>query len=227
MTDILTTNANNICTDAAILAGFLAADETLTDPNVLATLRRSLNVMLKSWQAKQFLWKLSDVEVTLTPGTQSYLVGPGGAGTLNRARPLRLSYCIRRTNGIDIEVNVISRQEYQLLPQKTQEGSVVSIYYDPQLTNGVLYPWYTGDSTNDTIICTFSDPIDILDNNTDSIEVPDEWVEPATYNLAVRACSLFHVSVPQEVALVAAESLDRMTNFDNDPAPIQFMPRSR
>jgi len=226
MTDVLTSTANNICTDAAILAGYLPADETLSDANILATLRRALNVMLKSWQTKQFLWKQSDVTVTLTPGTQSYSVGPGGAGTLLRVRPLRLTYAVRRQSNIDIPINIISKQEYQALPNKTNEGPTISAYYDPQLTDGVLYVWYTGDSGNDTIICTFADPIDLLDSSTDSPDVPDEWIETITYNLAVRACPLLHVSVPQEVAVVAAQSLDMLSNFDSDPAPIQFMPRS-
>jgi len=222
----LTTTATDIVRDAAILCGAVPSGGSL-DPQEIQDVLRILNIMVKSWQSKEYLWKLSDVTVTLTPGTQSYLVGPGGSGTLQRVRPLRLKYAVRRTSGIDIPLEVKSRQEYQDLPQKTQQGPPVVAYYDPQTTNGVLYVWYTGDTANTTLICTFSDPVDLFDTNEDTPDFPDEWIEPLTYNLAVRVAPLFGRSVPQEVIAIAAESLANMAAFDAEPSSIQFMPEKR
>lgn len=226
MTDVLTSTASDICNDAAAIAGVADIQEGL-DATSLAKCRRALNMLLKSKQVKEFLWKLSDVTVTLTPGTQSYLVGPGGAGALSRVRPLRLSYCVRRTDDIDIEVPIISRQEYQLMPQKTQQGPVVNVYYDPQLNDGVLNVWYTGDTSNDTIICTFADPVDLFDTNSDTPDFPDEWIEIITYLLAARLCALFQLQIPQSVSAVVSDIYEKIENFDTDPGSIQFMPRSR
>jgi len=223
MTDILTSTASDICNDAASIAGVIDPSEELGTTELTKCVRAA-NLLLKSWQTQGHLWKLSDVTVTLTPGTESYSVGPGGAGTLSRVRPLRLVHCVRRTNSIDIEVPIISRQEYRDLPNKSNQGSPINVYYDPQLTNGVLYVWYTGDTSNDTIICTFEDPLDLLDNNTDTPDIPDEWIEPFTYNLAVRICGIYNAPVPQAVAAIAVESLNRMMNFDSDIASIKFMP---
>jgi len=219
MSDVLTSTATAIIRDAALLLEVtnIKAPET-TDA------LRILNLMIKGWQSREYLWKLSDVTVTLTPGTQSYLVGPGGAGTLLRARPLRLKYAVRRNGGIDIPLELVSRQEYQELPQKTQQGPPVVAYYDPKTTNGSLSIWYTGDTSNTTLICTFADPVDLFDDSSDSPDFPDEWIEAITYNLSVRMAPMFGRSAPQEVIDVASESLSTMIAFDAEPASINFMP---
>lgn len=218
MSTVLTTTTTNILNDAFMM---IVPGQTIS-PAEKEDLRRILNLMMKAWQSQGYLWKVADVTVTLTPGTASYQVGPAGAGTLLRVRPLQLKYAIRTQGGIDIPVEVISRQEYKELPNKTQQGPVVSVCYDPQLTNGVLYVWYTGDTNNTTLVCTFADPIDIQDTNEDAPDFPDEWIEPITYNLAVRGAPLFGRSVPQEVAAVAADSLARMTEFDSEAVSISF-----
>lgn len=218
MSTVLTTTTTNILNDAFMLI----VPGSRPSPEEKADLTRILNIMLKSWQSQDYLWKMADVTVTLTAGTQSYLVGPAGVGTLLRNRPLQLKYAVRTQGGIDIPIDVISRQEYKELPNKSQRGPVVSACYDPQLTNGVLYVWYTGDSNNTTLVCSFADPIDIQDTNEDTPDLPDEWMEPVTYNLAVRAAPLFGRSVPQEVAAVAADSLSRMAAFDSEAVSISF-----
>lgn len=223
MSVVFTSTAVNIIRDAMLLVRAIDPSESV-DAQESSDILRILNLMIKSWQSKEYLWKLSDVTVTLTPGTQSYLVGPGGAGTLSRVRPLRLKYAVRRLSGVDINIRVISRQEYQDLPQKTQQGPTVDIYYDPQVTNGVLYPWYTGDTSNTTIICTFSDPLDLFDTVNDSPDYPDEWIEAITYNLALRISPMFGKPVPQEVAMVAAESLGRLSSFDAESTSVIVMP---
>jgi len=218
MSTVLTTTTTNILNDAFML---IVPGEKIS-PKESADLLRVLNMMLKGWQANGNLWKIADVTVTLTAGTASYQVGPAGAGTLLRVRPLQLKYAIRTSGGIDIPVEIISRQEYKELPNKTQKGPVVSVCYDPQLTNGVLYVWYTGDTNNTTLICTFADPLDIQDSSEDAPDFPDEWIEPITYNLAVRGAPLFGRSVPQEVAAIAGDSLARMIEFDSEAVSISF-----
>jgi hypothetical protein len=224
MSTVLSTTATNIIDDTFML---IAPGENIK-PKEKADLLRMLNIMVKGWQSQGYLWKISDVTVTLTPGTVSYLVGPGGeAGTLLRVRPLQLKYAVRTQGTTDIPVEVISRQEYKELPYKTQQGPVVSICYDPQLTNGVLYVWYTGDTSNTTLVCTFADPVDLLDNNEDTPDFPDEWIEPIVYNLAVRSAPMFGRPAPQEVKSIAASSLGAMIQFDSEPVSISFRPGGR
>jgi hypothetical protein len=218
MSTVLSTTATNILNDAFML---IAPGEKIT-PQEKADLLRLLNLMIKGWQSQGYLWKVADVTVTLTPGTASYQVGPSGVGTLLRNRPLQLKHAVRVSGGIDIATEVISRQEYKELPNKTQQGPVVSVCYDPQLTNGVLYVWYTGDTNNTSLICTFADPVDLFDTNDDAPDFPDEWIEPLVYNLAVRGAPIFGRSVPQEVAAVAGESLARMIGFDSEAVSISF-----
>ena len=162
MSTILSSTATDIIRDSLLLCGVIDSNQSVK-PQENADALRILNLMVKGWQSNEYLWKYSDVQVTLTPGTTSYVVGPAGLDTLNRIRPLRLLYATRKTTNVDIPLEIISRQEYLDLPNKDQEGPPVVAYYDPQLTNGEVFVWFTGDSGHLSLTITLTDPIELLD----------------------------------------------------------------
>lgn len=221
MSVVLSRTANEYVKDAMILLGLLGSGEE-PKANEYTDGRRILNLMVKSFQSKGFMWKRSLVTLTLTPGTASYTIGP--SATIDRVRPLRVVHAFRATTNADIPLEIISWSEYQDLPNKTQQGPPVKCFYDPQLTQGVFYLWYTGDTANPTVKITVMDPVDLFDSASDTADFPDEWVEPLTYNLAMRLAPVFGMPVPQEIAAIAVGSLAEMTAFDSETASIQIMP---
>ena len=213
----------NIMRDAALLLGIIDSGGSL-DPQEQADMRRMLNMMCKHWQTKADLWPTKDVTVTLTPGTQSYTVGVGA--DVSTPRPLRLlSWRRRDSNSNEVEgPKVSSRQEYMSLPQKSTQGPVNVVYYDPQLSNGVLYVWPTGNTNNATLICTFQRPLEDFDTTTDTPDFPQEWYLALVYNLAVNSAPMFGAVIPPDVREMAAIYLAELDGWDTEGAGFMIEP---
>lgn len=90
---------------------------------------------------------------------------------------------------IDVPMTVQSRQEYDTLSDKDEQGVPVNYYYDPQLTNSVLFTWNTADTnfaSNHVFVLKQRKPFDDMDTSTDEFEFPQEWFEPITLGLGKR-----------------------------------------
>lgn len=129
----------------------------------------------------------------------------------------------------DVEVVRISKDEYYTLSAKNVEGTPVNCYYDPQLTNSVLYNWTTADTTfasNSVFVINLKKPFDDLDSSTDDFEVPQEWYEAIVDGLKDRVAR--HVGIPlQDRTLIKQEamaSLELALGFDNEQASIFLQP---
>jgi len=95
-------------------------------------------------------------------------------------------------NGVETPLDLQPRNEYKRISQKTLTGSTVSAWYDPQLTNGVLYIWPTPTTVKDYLVLTARMPIEDFDNATDNPDFPQEWLLPLAWNLAVLVAPKFN-----------------------------------
>lgn len=220
-----TVTAGNIIKDAASLA--IGIDDlNELSPEQQSDIIRMLNMMVKSWQTKVDLWPTTDVQHTLTPGTESYTVS--STGDISTPRPLQLISCRREnSSGIETKVQVVSREEYKSLPSKSTQAPVNIVYYDPQLSAGVLYVWPTG-STNDKILnLTFKRPIEDFDQLSNSPDFPQEWYLALVYNLASMVGDLYGMPVSPGVENKALMYLAELEAFDTEGASVFIQPNLR
>jgi hypothetical protein len=213
---------DDIIKDALLEIGALDAGE---DPSSDETsdASRMLNMLVKNWQVHTDIWPLKDVTVTLTPGTQSYTVGTGL--TVNTARPLKVISARRQdSNSVDIPIDVYSREEYMSLPVKSTQAPANGVYYDPQVSNGVLYVWPTGSTNNTTVIITVARPLEDFDSTTDTPDFPQEWYLALVKNLAVRLQRQYTGRVDTVLATEAIALLEELKQFNSEPVSIQFCP---
>ena len=132
---------NDIIQEALELLGIVAAEESPAAADV-ATADRSLNMMIKGWQAKGInLWRQTEGSLTATAGQASFTMGTGG--DYATARPLRISSARLSVSGIETPLQEMSRQEYFDLPLKTSTWRPSGYYYDPQMSLGKIYLWPT------------------------------------------------------------------------------------
>lgn len=212
----------NIINDALALVGIIDPDDT---PGANQTQRagRMLDMMVKNLQTKTDLWPTKDVTVTLTAGTQSYTVGSGA--DVDTPRPLRLISARRQdSSGTEIDVDVVSRQEYMSLPTKSTQSPVNTVYYDPQLDNGVLYVWPTGATGNLTLICTFQRPLEDFDATANTPDFPQEWYLLLVYQLGVLAAPLFGVQPSQLVIAMSQQLMTELEAWDEEPTSLFIQP---
>jgi hypothetical protein len=159
----------------------------------------ALELMIKEWQVEGFLWLKQFVYIDLVAGQKSYQIGETStdlvhsdlAGTTDYLqRPTRIYTPTRRnSDGYEVPLTLITRSDYSMLSSKGNTGTVVQVYYDPQMTNGVLYVWPTPFAgVTDKIVCTVDQSI---------LSVPPEWLNAVKWNLAARICPEYGVSLAE------------------------------
>lgn len=170
--------------------------------------------------------------VTLTAG----LTGSAAAGnavyayTTKIVRPLKIVDARKYTPASGIEsptITMISRQEYQGLPNKAQRGSLVQAFYDPQLTTGYLNLSLVPSTVNELVNFTWHRPFDVFAAAGDTADFPDEWFQALVFNLAVVMAPEYSVpdakmSGPYGIGTLAKQYLDEMSGFDREAEPVQF-----
>ena len=108
---------------------------------------QALNMVLKLLHGDGMpLWLVRNESITLTASTTSYTLGPSGDVVMDRPTFITHATLRKTSDTTDTDLNIIPQTDYLLLSDKTETGTPNSVYYDPQLTNGVLYMWPTADT---------------------------------------------------------------------------------
>lgn len=208
---------DELVSEALRRLGVLEEGGTAT-ANQLSEFAITLNIMLKHWQTHgSNLWVIKRKEITTVANQVSYTLGRSAAD-VTMDRPLEVIRAYRRetATAIDTELQVYSKAEYLAQGDKDSASTPLAVYYDPQLTNGVLYIWPTADATfvaNNTISIIYRKPFDDMDAGSDDFEFPAEWYEPIVLGLMDRQS--FRYGIPprdrqllkQEAAMALLEAL--------------------
>jgi len=150
--------------------------------------------------------------------------------TTRAERPIKIVNIYRRdTSGNDIPLSPpIARDTYEALPDKDLQGTPNSYYYDPQITQGGLYVWPTADDDkNHILFVVFQRTIEDMDASTDDFDLPQEWAETISYNLAVRIAPKFDAPLRADTKETAKELKEELETWDSEPVSIFFQPDLR
>lgn len=223
-------NMLEIITAAYETCRVIDPDEPLTDAQVQSA-RKVLNRMLKRFMIYGLeLFSLKRGTITLTQSTQSYTCGVGGTGLSER--PLMITDAwYRETASDDTPLEIISREEYWNLGDKTSEGIPNEIYYDPQDNLGVLYVFNTADANaaGNTIELVYQRPFEDMVSSTDDFDFPVEWEEAIEWNLASRLAPKNGVNTNRisQIRAEAATALDEVLGWDAENVSIYLQPQSQ
>ena len=191
------------------------ADEEPLPAQELVTGLRSLNMMLKTWQADGVkCWTLTEGQLTLTQGNVDYTFGAGGDFTIV---PLEITSIRINRGGNDLPMFPLGREDYFDLPNKTVEGYPTQYYYDRQRAGGTLYVWPAPDATAGTLKFTYRRIIMDVDASADDLDLPQEWYEAIVYNLAKKFGENAGVLGSQEgksVVIEAQRTYEIVKGFD-------------
>lgn len=141
-------------------------------------------------------------------------------------RPLRLIQAwVRDVNTNDTPISLISQQEYYDIGNKTSDGLVSQIFYDPQLT-GVFYVWPETDDVTNTVELIVQKPFDDMDSSTNTLDFPVEWTEAIKYGLAARIGAEWQIPLPrlQYLTMQAELMKQNAKSFDVENNSIYFSP---
>ena len=145
-------------------------------------------------------------------------------------RPQRIISAYRRNiDGNDTPIDIESRQGYADLSNKTTQGKSNKVFYNPQLTNGILSVWPTPDLATDVIRFWYERVIEDFDAVTDNPDFPIEWASAIcaglTYAMAPKSGrSLSEISFFKNDA---DEKLQIALGYDKETASVMFQPDVR
>lgn len=218
-------SATEIIKDALILIGGLEDDETPTSTQEQYAMRM-LNRMCKAWSKKALkAWVWKEGTLTLVVNQPSYTLGPASADLVIN-RPVEIANARRVVSSVETQIEIRSRQEYMNQPEKTgSTGKPVYVYYDPQLTRGVLYVWPAPDAT-DSIKFSYKSYIEDFDTLADTPYFPAEWLEAIVYNLALRLMPMYEVTGEDRtwITAMAEQFLTDAEDGDSDQGSVFLSP---
>lgn len=183
----------------------------------------SLNLIIKSAiGTSDRLWLRTEGTQSLTASTAAY--------TINA--PNRM-FSVRRVNsdGYEVPLGELSREEYFDLPNKTASPSVpVSFFFDPQVSSGTLYVWPAPDTNaaaTYSLNYTFLRRPDDMITSTDSLDMPQEWLDPIIWMLADDLETEYPVNdarLAQKISMKAAAGKQVLDYFDTESTSVFMQP---
>lgn len=141
------------------------------------------------------------------------------AYTNQTQRPLEILEARRRdVNMNDTPLLVGNRDDYMMLSDKTSQGIVNQVHFQPGELSGLIYVWPVSSICTDRIVCSVRIPFQDFDNMPDNADFPSEALKMLVWNLAEELKLEYSVNPQksQEIARKAAESKGYFKNYDTD-----------
>lgn len=150
------------------------AEEALTE----------LDSMLKGWQNEGYhLW-------SYTNGSFALDGDPTAAYSIVPVRPLRILSMRYKASSTATEIPMqeLTREEYDMLPNKSSTGTPTTFYYDRQREAAKLYVWpkLAAASGTATLEYSYERELEDITATTETLDMPGEWWDAVVYNLAAR-----------------------------------------
>lgn len=232
MTTSFSVTANDIINASLRTLGVLGATDTASS-NDQTNCLQALNIIVKDWgKDAQYLWKQKEILLPMVAANSSYQIGPSatGTGALVTDRPLRvLDAFIRDSSNNDQTLQIVSKQEYNMLGDKTSQGVPNQIFYDAQLTNGVLYVYNVPSDSTHTIHLIVQVPINDLTTVNDTFDITQEAYRAIKWVLADELALEYGAS-PTTLQVVAGKSLfykQKLDDWSQEEVSTFFQPTPR
>jgi len=191
---------------------------------VMTDVAQALNIWVKALCMKGlFLWCVQEVEVPMVAGQAQYPIGP----LINKPRPLRiLDAYIRYSTGNDVSLTITSRYDYDTLGLKSAQGIPNQLYYDPQLSNGLVTFYNVPFAAGDTVHLVIQRQIEDFNLATDNPDFPQEAFQMLKWGLAdeIGLEQGARTEVRQEVALRSKRYMSEFADFQQEQASVFFTP---
>lgn len=217
---------NQLIESALRKLGVLAEGQTPSAQNYLDSTITLNTVIAELKSAGMPLW--ARVEYSFIPVTNVYSIGSGM--TLNTLFPVRLLQAYRTENNTKIPMELVSRQDFNILPNSST-GSPIKLNYQPFVNYGVVSLWPTPAASNTaTVTLVYQRPFQYFTTSTtETLDFPEEWYSAIIYNLAVRLAPEWGVPLPDRQLLIQEAKMyteDALLNGQED-ASFYIQPERR
>lgn len=177
----------------------------------------------------------TSTSVTLTAGLTGASTSSKNVYTFTTLidKPLRI-HSTRRVLGTisapqTLEIAPQSHEEYFNQTNRKSSGTPITYYYQPRKTYGQYHIWPASNTAQTYLEFTMERQILDLDSATDIPDFPDEWLEPITWQLAVRLAPAYgrEQKAAQLIVPLGAELLQGVLAWDSEIQSININPQTR
>ena len=132
--------------------------------------------------------------------------------TSKTVRPLKIIQAQRfdYTNNTEVPINIISRDEYVRLSDKTTEGPPTQIYYTLGVLTGTVNFFPRFPNGNEIIKIWFQRPFEDMDAAANTLDFPQEWEQAIIWELAATLGSEMGVPDRKLTMLLQKAALEKM-----------------
>ena len=133
-----------------------------------------------------------------------------------------LTQYYRNENGDDWPMSKMSLEEYDLLPDKDVQSTPTGIYYEKQLSAGVVYLDAAAEDARDQIRMTVHYPAQDVDATSDNLDFPDVWLRPLGYMVALDLAPEHDVDIDQGLMALATDAAKIARDSDPENCDLFF-----
>lgn len=182
---------------------------TLTARHLISA-RMSMNYLVAGWAALGIkLWAIEQGTQTTTINDPDY--------TLSASTVDIIDVMLRR-DGVDNEMQRISRSDYAALADKTNPGRPNQYYLDRQRAAPVLYIWPAPENSTDVIVYNRLRKIHDAGNATNTMDIAYHWFEAFTSGLAAKLSEKYNKAIEADMVAKAAQALKLAREEDRERA---------
>ena len=218
---------DQLITGALRMIGAVAQGETPTSTQITEA-AEALNMMVKAYEADGMpLWGIETYGIPLVSGQSTYTIGTGQE--INIPKPLKVIQAWNKvlTSGVDIPMRILTKQEYNILGNKTTGGNPIQVYYQPKLAYGELHvfpvPTNVEEAQNEVYI-VYQRPFEDFVTSGDNPDFPQEWLDALKYGLAARLAPEYGIPSDQRMILIreAKEIKEQALSFGTEEGSLYF-----
>jgi hypothetical protein len=239
MSTTFTITRDQVIQSALRKLGVLELGDT-PDAATVANASLALNLFIKQMSTKGIkLWKINELVLPLVAGQSMYVIGPSSTGTvdLNTDKPLKVIQAWLRDTSTnpstdDVQIQLLSKQEYNMLGSKFSTGTPNSIFMDIRNNTSNLYVYVTPDSytqANKQLHFVVQQPLQDIMSAQSTPDFPNEWMNVLVWNLADQLAIEYSppVNKRMEIAARAKQYKEELEDWDVESYSTFFMPDMR
>jgi len=233
-TTVLTKTGADIIKAALRKLEAIGAGESPTSEDYTNCLE-ALNILIKARQTDgAYLWKISNLAVPLLSGVYTYSIGPTatGTGAVVGDKPLMIQdscYLHDSATNLDILLQILSRQEYNIIGNKLIASTPTQIWYDAGRDNGTLKTYGVVQDNTHTVYLSCKTSVYTLASTSDTLDFPSECYQALVYGLAEDLLTEYPVSDRSAQIIISRASMywNQLTDNAQETTSVYLMPDSR
>ena len=144
----------------------------------------------------------------------------------NIKKPLKIVQARKERSGSTIIMNFLEQEQFFKLVNYSEEGEPLNYSYMPKIDYGELKIWHTPYDNQVIMRIIYEQEFKVLENSKDVPDVPDEWIEPLTWELAYRMSANYGLSLEERdwLKVQAKETLEQAKRFDQETGSFYIYP---